>query len=50
MGYVYGCLGIFLRERIGYMRELVKCRIGRIYPKGEVEGHGYKAEVKVKEK
>ncbi len=39
-----------MREKIGYIRELARCRIGRIYPKGEVREHGYKAEVKVKEK
>ena len=37
------------KERIGYLREVVRARIGRIYPRDEVKGHGYKAEVKAKE-
>jgi len=37
------------KERVGYLRELVRARIGRIYPRGEVKGHGYKAEVEAEE-
>lgn len=33
-------------DKIGYLREIVKERIGRIYPKGEIRG--YKAKVEVK--
>lgn len=38
-----------MRERIGYMRELVRQRIGRIYPRGEVAVYGYKVETETKE-
>lgn len=39
-----------MKERIGYIRELVKARIGRIYPTDEVVVHGYKVKAKVKER
>lgn len=32
------------------MREIVKCRIGRIYPKGEVVKYGYKVKAEVGER
>jgi len=32
------------RERIGYLRELVRARIGRMRPRDEAEGYGHKAE------
>ncbi len=38
-----------LREKIGYMREIIRERIGRIRPKDEVTGYGYKVKVKDKE-
>ncbi len=38
-----------MRERIGYLREIERERIGRIYPRGEVKPYGYKVEVKVGE-
>lgn len=38
-----------MKERIGYIRELTKSRIGRIYPKGEVRSYGYKAKAKTEE-
>lgn len=41
--------GVFLKERIGYIREVVKVKIGRIYPKDEVLKHGYKVEIEAKE-
>lgn len=38
-----------MRERIGYIRELVRHRIGRIYPKNEVVKHGHKAKAEAGE-
>jgi len=41
-----------LRERIGYIREVVgaRARIGRIYPKDGAHIHGYKAEAEAEER
>jgi len=33
-------------EKIGYLREVVVERVGRIYPVGEVKRDGYKVEDK----
>ena len=38
------------REMIGYLRELVRERIGRIYPKDEVKIDSYKGKDKAREK
>jgi len=38
-----------IRERIGYIREVSRDRIGRIYPKDEVPIYSYKSEAEAKE-
>jgi hypothetical protein len=37
-------------ERIGFLKEVVIEKIGRIRPVDEVEKHGHKAEVKTSER
>ena len=45
-------LGVIMvvEGRIGYLREVKRERIGRIYPKDGVKAHGYKVEVKINKK
>jgi len=45
-----GEISTVLKERIGYIREVSRDRIGRIYPKDEVSVYGYKSEVEAKER
>ena len=36
------------RERIGYLRELRRARIGRMYPRDEVKGYGVRLRLRLR--
>ncbi|ADM27441.1 hypothetical protein Igag_0607 [Ignisphaera aggregans DSM 17230] len=44
----FGEIPMVLKERIGYIHEVSRDRIGRIYPKDEVSVYNYKSEAKKK--